>query len=137
MDKEEKLMVRYCFTRLEEAGKFPTWEEVKAYLISIGYRYRWKESNGYRVKVLYRNEELKRKYNKIRRKLEKLLTRKEVVKNSINIALDFGDWEFALKLLDSHKELFSKKSEELFRKRIKELKKTASENLQFDLKLKL
>ncbi len=129
--------MRYCFTRLEEVGKFPPWEEVKSYLISIGYRFRWKEGKGYRVKVLCRNEELKRKYNRIKRKLERLLRRKEAIKMAVEMALNLGDWELALRLLDSHKELFSKKSEAEIRRRIKEVKGKASEGLRFDIKLDL
>jgi len=136
MDKEEKLIMRYCFTRVEEGGYFPSWDEVKHFLISLGYRYRWKEGGGHRVKVLYRNEELKKKYNRIKRKLEKLLRRKKVIKEAIGIALNFGDWEFAFFLLDSHKELFSKKEEQDFRNRIRKLKKDSG-SLNFNLKLKL
>jgi len=89
-------VVRKVMFRLWEKGEEPLWVKVNARLVGMGFRHRVVPRTGLKVVV---SPEFKKAFRRLKKRWEKEVRRRELVKELVETAIAYGDKEVAKKLL--------------------------------------
>ena len=113
----EKVVRKVMFRLWEKEGEV-SWLKVNARLVGMGFRWRVVPKTGLKVVV---SEEFRKAYRRLKRRWEKEVRRRELVKELINTAIAYGDKQVARKLLSDFSPYLLAEEEKEFKRRIEEL----------------